>query len=884
MVQIGTMCYRKVVQWGIFYCVLTTFAQAINNIELEYEILENSPEGTMLGNIITDTNSTSGYNQSVIDQLRFSFANMSEESNIFLLDVSSADLMTGTSIDREELCSGQETCTVFLDITVQPAIYDIAVKVSIHILDVNDNAPMFPEQEIMITIPESTVPGLVRYIPRAIDIDSPALSIQRYDLQSDSDEFRISSDNDNITDLQLILTGALDRELRDYYEMYLIAYDGGTPPRTGSLTIGVTVLDVNDNSPQFESESYSVTIMDDTPVNATIVRVSATDPDANLNGEIRYGFGSSQLFEDHFGINVETGEVYLREVLNYDHLSMYNLTVIARDRGRDPITTPAEVTVNVNVQSGNAHTPVITIITMYQGRTAKIPEGAETGVFVAHITVYDPDAGQNGQVECNTNDTSFMLISLFETEFKIVSERPLDRETQAAYYVQIICTDYGMPQRTGQEVLQVDVEDRNDNPPRFTRPLYSASIRENNDIGDLVLHVAAFDADEGNNADIRYELDVDALNLFAIDHSSGEITAKVRFDREAQERIQFQVFASDNGSPTQEDSATVAIAVSDINDERPRFIQHSFSFAVMENAGSFIDVGQVSAHDRDLEPFNSFTFSIPRGQEASQYFDIDSHTGTISTTRDFDREVHEVFVMDVVVSDDNNRLLNDTAIVTVYVSDMNDNAPIIDFPSSINYTVDISNQVPVDYVVTQILAHDVDTGANAELSYSIFEGNTQGEFVINSTNGIVTATTTFSDIRYHEYELVIMVQDSGKPTGNSKIRLNINVDEIIPYIIPSPSDHSPWDDNDRLNNSSSPNSIGDNSYRQLKIVLICTIPSIVFIAVIIVLAIVFTEQPESSVVESKRPATKIPAGVLRAKSQDECFIVPLTPMPDYSIE
>ena len=845
---------------------------------LEYEIQENVSEGTLIGNIIEDTDLTSRYNQTVINLLRFSFLNMGEESDLFDLDASSAELKTATLLDRDEICPRQETCTIYLDIAMQPVIYFEAVKVKIDILDINDNAPMFQEPEMDSSLSESTMPSVLFPVTRAIDPDSPTFSIQRYQFFSDTDKFelRIRNNTDGTKDLHLALVGLLDREVEDSYEMRVIAYDGGNPPKTGSLTIKIVILDVNDNSPRFDNATYAVSIPEDMPVNTTIARVHATDPDADLNGEVRYGFTSSRSFADQFGINPVTGEIYLREPLDYEFTSMYNLAVTAQDRGTDSIPTPT--TVVVQVLDVNDHAPAITINAFSPDQIAQIPEDAEASEFVAHISVFDQDQGQNGNFTCSLNDPLFELVNLFGTEFKVITVAPLDREEQAVHFVEITCMDYGVPQRISRKELQVVVADRNDNGPTFKQHTYYATIEENNSVDDIILQVVAVDLDEGSNANIRYELDINARNDFTIDHSTGVITSNIRYDRELQETYEFRVFASDNGAPPRNDSATVIVDVVDVDDNRPMFTDRTFTFTVLENQASNTNVGQVTAQDGDSERYNAFTFHMPEGQSATPYFKVDSHTGMISTRRVLDRELREAFTLNVVVRSANHNQPNDTARVIVYIDDMNDNDPVIDFPTVHNHSVDISNRVPVGYVVTRILAHDDDIDSNAQLFYSITEGNANGEFVIGSTTGDLFVNTKFHDISYHRYELIIMVQDSGQPSRLAINPLNINVNETIPYYA------------DPLGGTT--RGISDIQL----IIIICVILGTVVIATLLIVAIVvlkrrdqktakpqYFERSELSLTVSNSPATKIPAdGLVGTMGHDGDALVPASPMPDYS--
>lgn len=71
------------------------------------------------------------------------------------------------------------------------------------------------------------------------------------------------------------------------HTLRLIAYDGGSPPRSGSLDILLNVLDVNDNSPVFERTTYELSVSENVAPLTTVVTVRAVDRDIGENAEVR---------------------------------------------------------------------------------------------------------------------------------------------------------------------------------------------------------------------------------------------------------------------------------------------------------------------------------------------------------------------------------------------------------------------------------------------------------------------------------------------------------------------------------------------------------------------------------------------------------------------
>lgn len=110
-----------------------------------------------------------------------------------------------------------------------------------------------------------------------------------------------------------------------------------------------------------------------------------------------------------------------------------------------------------------------------------------SGAFVAHVSVTDGDSGRNGEVECALTETDeFVMDQMYASEYKIVTTRMLDRETQTRYHIEIICHDLGVPRLTSSAMIDVEVMDINDNAPVFAQTEYVVMLAENSDIGTQV--------------------------------------------------------------------------------------------------------------------------------------------------------------------------------------------------------------------------------------------------------------------------------------------------------------------------------------------------------------------------------------------------------------
>ncbi len=399
---------------------------------------------------------------------------------------------------------------------------------------------------------------------------------------------------------------------------------------------------------------------------------------------------------------------------------------------------------------------------------------------MAHLSVFDPDDGKNGEVDCTLTGDHFVMEEIYSGEYKIINLTPLDREIQETYNIQVRCNDNGFPQRLATKNLQVTVIDVNDNRPVFSQTSYTATLVENNLVGAFLLDVNAVDSDTGYNAEILYSLDDRVTNLFDIDGKSGTITAKVTFDHEEVGEIFFTVTAVDGGQPRLTSSAGVSVVILDANDEQPTFSQESYSFSVDENQPPGTLVGTVHASYLDSDPYNQFEYSFVPSHASTEFFNIQPYTGEITTSVVLDREETSMYSLIVVAVDMIDPWMSSTATVLINIMDTNDNAPVFEYPSSDNNTIEMSNLADLGDEVTQVRAFDKDIGRNGQLTYEFYKGNEEGFFYISSFTGDVYVAKSLRDIDDEPFQLLIVAKDQGMPQMSSITNLNIAINNSVP--------------------------------------------------------------------------------------------------------
>lgn len=763
-------------------------SNSVERLTLEYTIVEAQQSHLHIGRVGEGAELDQKYSSDVYRSLRYSFLREDPKiQSLFEINSVTGSLSTRKSVDREAFCEGpQKECVITFDIAARPVPVRFleVIVIRIRIEDVNDNWPKFPSRSQELPISESVVPGVELVLPQARDPDSGSNGVRGYELLSPTQKFDLIVRNmsgGGGMELKLLVKEKLDREQTDKYALQLVAWDGGTPAKSGTLDIDIIVLDANDNSPQFDNTSYEVTAREDTPIGSVISRIHASDKDTGPNAEVVYSLSgeTQKKFGNIFGVK-KSGEIYLKGPLDYESEKIYPLSVKANDQGGWD-SVPAHARVNVHVIDVNDHAPVIRVNALTPSRQVEIPENSQSNTFVTHLSVEDSDSGINGQVTCFLQDYAvhlFAIEQLYANEYTISTiSASFDREHQATHLITVVCEDHGMPSLQSTKQIVVKLLDLNDHRPVFTKEVYSFSARENNTIYTQLITVNATDLDEGENGRITYRLHSDARRLVRIDSTSGLISTNALLDYEKMHQFQFRVIASDNGKPKRSSTATIVLNLVDINDEAPVFPEPTPNFGVYENKRPGMEVGIVTAIDPDSAPYNVVRYSLKAIGAAKNTFIVDPETGRITTRTQLDREYQSQYSFILLAGNPGFPHTTSSVTVTVYVLDENDNAPHIEFPHNLNNTVQVPYLAPKGYVLSRVFAYDSDYGNNARLTYSIAEGNDDGLFDIDRRTGAIMVAVLLLQPQVLHYSLSVMVQDGAIPPLSAVGELNIVVNK-----------------------------------------------------------------------------------------------------------
>ncbi|XP_012583224.1 PREDICTED: protocadherin beta-15-like [Condylura cristata] len=566
---------------------------------------------------------------------------VSEENQLaLLLDLQTGELILNEELDREELCGPTDPCIMHFQVLLKKPMG--VFRAELLVRDINDHSPEFPERDMTLRILENSPPGTVFSLKKAQDLDVGNNNIQNYNISPNS-HFHIFTRNrgDGRKYPELVLDKELDREEQAEFRLTLTALDGGSPPRSGTAQVHISILDVNDNAPEFAQVLYQVRVPENSPVGALVVKVSASDLDIGTNGEISYSlFYSSQELSTTFELNSLSGEVRLIKQLDFETMTSYELDIEASDGGG----LSGKCSVSIEVIDINDNFPEITVSSL----TSPIPENSPE-TEVALFRIRDRDSGDNGRMICFIEDhLPFFLKPSQENFYTLVTNGALDRESQSQYNITITASDMGTPRLQTQHNITVLVSDVNDNAPAFSQNAYTLLVRENNSPALHIGSVSATDADAGTNAQLTYSL-LPAPGpagralpapaaLVSINADNGQLFALRSLDFEALRAFEFLVGATDRGAPALSGQARVRVVVLDDNDNAP-FVLYPLQNAsapctelVPRAADAGYLVTKVVAVDGDSGQNAWLSFQLLRATEPG-LFGVWAHNGEVRTAR-----------------------------------------------------------------------------------------------------------------------------------------------------------------------------------------------------------------------------------------------------------
>lgn len=688
-------------------------------------------------------------------KIRFSL--LGENVDSFVIDHDTGIITTAVELDREKCALYLMTLMAQDSSTTEPRAS--AVNLTIVVSDVNDNMPYFERETYNVILPDSIRAKQFVFGAHAIDLDEGENAHVVYTLAGpDVDQFSIENDTGIVKTKSEMRTSSIGDD--EVYRLTISATDRelNAKPAKADLIIQFRPEHL---FPQF---SYLIQtefrLAEDSPEGKIVTRIQATSPKSGHNAMIKYSIAGGKFF-DALNIDENSGEISIASHgLDFELSPIYEMWIMASDSDRPSLGNVIKITINVTDVNDNA--PILEK-SIY---SAEVNEEEIPPVLVTRVTARDADSGENGIV-------SYRLVNDFDASFEINDDTGeiftlirLDREDIAQYELTVEAVDQGMPQKIGTANVIVNILDRNDNPPRFTR-LFSVNVTENAEIGTFVIRVTSSDLDVGENANATYSFTENPDNKFAIDAINGNVTVIGHLDREQQDEYILKVSAFDGAWRAE---TPLTITIQDQNDNAPEFERnyYIFNFPEARRIGSL--VGLVVASDRDKQGPNSIiSYSF---QQPSDMFSIDPATGEIFSKQMLRfRPSHvamspeNVYSLTVLATDNGKPPMYSECLVNVNVVDANNYAP--EFEAS-NYLSPVPRDAIIGQRVLQVKAVDSkDFGVNAEIDYFLIGGNGSNSFDIHKIDGWISVSRLLSHAIGKTFILNVRAKDRGVPSQHN---------------------------------------------------------------------------------------------------------------------
>uniref|UniRef100_A0A5F9CXZ9 Protocadherin gamma subfamily A, 4 n=1 Tax=Oryctolagus cuniculus TaxID=9986 RepID=A0A5F9CXZ9_RABIT len=448
--------------------------------EYHVSVQENVPVGTRLLTIKA-TDPDEGAN----GEVTYSFRKVRDKiSQLFQLNSLSGDVTILGDLDYED--SG------FYDIDVEahdgPGLR-ARTKVLVTVLDVNDNAPEVTVTSLTNSIQETSPPGTVIALFNVHDSDSGENGLVTCSIP-ESLPFTLEKAYGNYH--RLLTQRTLDREEVSEYNITVTATDQGTPPLSTETHISLHVVDINDNPPAFSHASYSAYIPENNPRGASILTMTAQDPDSGENAQVSYSLAENTFqgapLSSYISINSDTGVLYALRSFDYEQFRDLQLWVTASDSGDPPLSSNVSLTLFVVDQNDNA--PEILYPTLPTDGSTGVelaPRAAEPGYLVTKVVAVDRDSGQNAWLSyrlLKTSEPGLFSVGLHTGEVR-TARGLLDRDALKQSLV-VAVQDHGQPPLSATVTLTVAVAD---SIPDVLADLGSLKPSASADESDLTLYL-----------------------------------------------------------------------------------------------------------------------------------------------------------------------------------------------------------------------------------------------------------------------------------------------------------------------------------------------------------------------------------------------------------
>ncbi|EDL76365.1 rCG49295, isoform CRA_a [Rattus norvegicus] len=589
----------------------------------------------------------------------------------------------------------------------------------------------------------------------------------------------------------LVTAGRIDREeLCAQSVPCVVSFNILMEDKVKLVPIEVEIIDINDNTPQFQLEELELKMSEITTPGTRIPLPLGQDLDVGINSLQSYQLSANP----HFFLDVQQGpdgpqqpEMVLQRPLDREKDAVHYLILTASDGG-NPIHS-GTLQIHVQVVDVNDNPPAFTQAEYH----VRVPENVPLGTRLLKVNASDPDEGANGRVTYSFHNVDHSVVRKFQLDSytgELSNKEPLDFEEYKVYPMEIQAQD-GAGLMARAKVL-VTVLDVNDNAPEIGVTSVTTTIPENFPPGTIVALISVHDQDADDNGHTTCSIPGNLpFKLEKLVDNYYRLVTERTLDREHSSRYNITITATDQGTPPLSTQAHISLLVTDINDNPPVFEQDSYSVYIPENNPRGASIFSVKAQDADHNENALVTYALVedtiQGVPLSSYFSINSDTGVVYALQSFDYEQFRDLQLRVMARDSGNPQLSSNVSLSLFMIDQNDNAPEILYPvlpTDGSTGVELApRSAEPGYLVTKVVAVDKDSGQNSWLSYRLLKASEPGLFSVGLHTGEVRTARALLDRDALKQSLVVAVQDHGQPPLSTTVTFTIAVADNIPDLL-----------------------------------------------------------------------------------------------------
>ncbi|KAM8910668.1 protocadherin gamma-A10-like isoform 37-T37 [Spinachia spinachia] len=560
--------------------------------------------------------------------------------------------------------------------------------------------------------------------------------------------------------------------------------------------ITIEITDINDNAPCFASSETRFEISESAVVGSKFVLEKAIDADIGVNDLQSYTLNPANNFALKIENQADGGkkvEMVLQKPLDREQQNQISLLLTALDGGEPRKSGKMQITVNVLDANDNA--PVFTK-PVYK---ATITENSPMGTSVITVSASDKDGGSNGDISYAISNSKRRLSDLFQIDRKtgeVILIGELDYEKAKVFQIDIEAMDNGGLSDSSKIII--DITDVNDNSPQMKILSKSDAVSEDSPHNHVIAMLSVNDPDSERSGEVTCYINDDIP--FKIQNTMNgfySLVTDVALDREVASQYNITVTCSDKGVPPLSSSVTLTLQISDVNDNAPDFERSSYEAYIVENNTPGLSIFSVKARDADWNQNARVSYiledSSVNGVPVSSYVSVSADSGVIHAVRSFDYEQIKDFHFRVKAQDGGSPPLSSNVTVKVLIQDQNDNPPQVLYPVQTGGSL-VAEMVPrsadVGYLVTKVVAVDVDSGQNAWLSYKLQKATDRALFEVGLQNGEIRTIRGVTDKDAVKQRLAVIVEDNGQPSRSATVIVNVAVADSFPEVLSEFTDYT----------------------------------------------------------------------------------------------